>query len=39
MTDNTLERNKALMYLRLLTTAHGLNQILVHNSNIRENPT
>lgn len=37
MRDNTLERHKVLIYLRLLATARGLNQILVHDSDIREN--
>lgn len=39
MTDNTLERHKVLIYLRLLATARGLNQTPAHDSDIRENST
>lgn len=39
MTDNTLEKHKALIYLRLQTTARCLNQILVRDIDIKENLT
>lgn len=39
MTDSISEMYKALIFLSLLATARGLNQVLAHGSDIRENLT